>query len=283
MYTHVVGDLFARSVTANVIPPYLLLVLALVGGAASFFSPCSVALTPSFLAYFAGVQRYRGAIGHLKTLAAQLEVDGKSSVVHGYRRLELKTSIILVLGILSFYASAGILVGWLGVLVYNYLIYFIPAMGAVFIGLGYVVLTGRSVGFLGRLERINPANRYYNDKIHRGSLPAPTKSKGDFSTYIFGLSYGAASHSCTLPIFLGVVLVPLASGSYWLAGATVFVYGAAIAALFVLMLMLGRNTVAGFYRHALGRHLQWVTGGLFMVTDSYLLLYFVQNYGGLIL
>ena len=138
------------------------------------------------------------------------------------------------------------------------------------------------LGRLGRIfEKLNPANRYYYDKMDSFSNKS-TIRKSRFSLYGFGLSYGAASHTCTLPIFLGIVLIPLAAGAYWLAASTVLAYGAAIASLFVLMITLGRSTITGFYRKILGRYLQYGTGALFIISGIYLLIYFIQNYGGLI-
>lgn len=46
LYVHVAGRLFGRT---SHLPAPLLLAPALVGRAASFFSPCSIAITPSFV------------------------------------------------------------------------------------------------------------------------------------------------------------------------------------------------------------------------------------------
>lgn len=162
MYTHGVAGLFAKTATTSTLPPYLLLGLALVGGAASFFSPCSIALTPTFLTYFTATQDDARTTGDSRVVDGARSKE-ENSIVHRYRSRALKTSVLLVLGIVTFYAFASILVGRIGVLVYNYLIYIIPAIGVVFLGFGYVLLTGRSMGFLWKLEQINPTNRYYND------------------------------------------------------------------------------------------------------------------------
>jgi hypothetical protein len=70
VYTHGVGGLFAKSATTKIMPAYLLLGFALVGGAASFFSTCSIALTPTFLTYFIGTQ------GDVRTTNDSRVVDG---------------------------------------------------------------------------------------------------------------------------------------------------------------------------------------------------------------
>ncbi|HCU95224.1 MAG TPA: hypothetical protein DHU96_21950, partial [Actinobacteria bacterium] len=69
LYVHVAGRLFGRP---GHLPAPLLLALALTGGAASFFSPCSIAITPSFIGYLAstGKDGSRGPRGRLLGPAA---------------------------------------------------------------------------------------------------------------------------------------------------------------------------------------------------------------------
>lgn len=78
-----------------------------------------------------------------------------------------------------------------------------------------------------------------------------------------------------LPVFLGVILLPLAAGIYWLAGVAVVPYGVALAGL---MLTLGQPAVLAV-RRRIGRYLQPTTGILFLVTAGYLFYYFLFNYG----
>ena len=82
LYVHVAGRLFARS---QHLPTPLLLALALVGGAASFFSPCSIAITPSFVGYLSGA-------------------GGESS---GGRRRLVGPAALVAAGIVAFYAAAS--------------------------------------------------------------------------------------------------------------------------------------------------------------------------------
>ena len=93
----------------------------------------------------------------------------------------------------------------------------------------------------------------------------------------FGFAYGAASHTCSLPIFLGILLLPLVAGNYGLAMLSVLVYGLAIASLVVVMMLLGQRVFATLRRT--GMWLMRATALLFIGTGGFLVYYFTQNYG----
>ena len=236
------------------LPPALLLGLALVGGAASFFSPCSIAITPAFLAYL--------------TVGAP---PGKD--VRSFSRPLVFAAVLVALGIVVFYAIAGAIIGLVGNVAYNYLIYFIPVVGAVFLLLGVLMLLGRT-GLLSFLARWNPANRLYARRESGTASVGVTRKRTLFS---FGFAYGAASHTCSLPIFLGILLLPLVVGNYALAALSVLVYGLAIAVLVVVMMLLGQRVFAAA-RQA-GAWLMRVAAVLFIGTGAFLFYYFAQNYG----
>ena len=159
--------------------PVLVLGLAVVGGAASFFSPCSIAITPAFLAYL--------TVG---------TTSGKDTRI--VSRPLIFAAGLVALGIVVFYSAAGIVIGMVGSIAYNYLIYFVPVVGVAFILLGVLILLGRAGG-LAFVERWNPMNRLYE----RQEVGAPTARPARKRTLVsFGFAYGAASHTCSLPIFL---------------------------------------------------------------------------------
>jgi len=236
------------------LPPVLILALALIGGAASFFSPCSIAITPAFLAYL--------------TTGTP---PGKDTRV--LSRTVISAAGLVALGIVVFYAAAGGIIGMVGSIAYNYLVYFIPVVGAVFILLGALILLGRT-GVLAFVERWNPMNRLYA-RQEIGTPAAGTPRKRTLVS--FGFAYGAASHTCSLPIFLGILLVPLVTGNYPLAALSVFAYGFAIAFLVVVMMVLGQRVFAALRR--LGPWLMRITAGLFIGTGVFLFYYFGENYG----
>lgn len=237
------------------LPPLLIVGLALVGGAASFFSPCSIAITPAFLAY----------------LTAGTPPDKDNTRL--LSRTLVFAAALVALGIVAFYAAAGILIGLIGSIVYNYLIYFIPVVGVAFVVLGVLLLLGRS-GVLGFFERWNPVNRRYARQEIGISAAGPPRKRTLVS---FGFAYGAASHTCSLPIFLGVLMLPLVAGNYPLAILSVFVYGFAIALLVVVMMLLGQRVFVALRRT--GPWLMRIAAVLFIGTGGFLFYYFGQNYG----
>jgi cytochrome c-type biogenesis protein len=238
----------------NTLPPLLLLALALFGGAASFFSPCSIAITPAFLAYL--------------TLGTP---PGKETQTSS-RALFLAAGLV-ALGIVAFYAAAGMVIGILGSIAYNYLIYFIPIVAAAFVFFGALILLGRP-GVLSFVERWNPMNRLY---ARREDGAAASGLHGRRTLISFGFAYGAASHACSLPIFLGIMLVPLVAGNYLLAALSVLTYGFAMALLVVVMVLLGHRVFAALRRT--GPWLMRSTAVLFIGTGAFLFYYFGQNYG----
>lgn len=251
VYTHIVGRLLFQAESASILPTGLVLALAVLAGAASFFSPCSLAITPAFLTYF---------------------VDQNTRAGHppGGRRL-LSAAVLIAVGIVAVSAVAGALVGAIGAVVYNVLIYLIPLVGAVFVALGIMMLLGRGAR-LAFVSRHLPGHRYY-ERL----LSEPTaKSRGGLIG--FGMAYGAASHSCTLPVVIGVLLLPLAAGKYWLAGVAVLLYGVALAALMLLMLILGQPALTAIRRWT-GPYLKYIIAALFLATAGYLFRYFLINYG----
>lgn len=252
LYVHVAGSIAGRS---SRLPAPLLLALSLLGGAASFFSPCSIAITPSFIGYLAG---------------ARSDASGLR------RRALLAPAGLVAAGIVCFYALAGAAVAAIGAVIYDYLVYILPVIAALFFALGYLLLTGRATILTG-IGYTNPANRLYHGVIDGGPH---RHSRGRL--FGFGCAYGAASHSCTLPIFLGIVLAPIAAGDFALAAGATLLYGLAIAAILLVMAAVGTGALNGIGRRLVGHYLALATGVVFALTGGYLLYYFLQNYGGLL-
>lgn len=251
VYTHVVGSLLYQAQSAQVLPTGLVLALAVLAGAASFFSPCSLVITPAFLTYFA-------------------DKDTRSGSAPSRKRI-FSAALLIAAGIVAISAVAGVLVGAIGAGVYNFLIYLIPAVGIVFAGLGIMMLLGRGSGLAGA-SRYLPGHRAYRRMLDENAANNPGE------LFAFGVAYGAASHSCTLPVVIGMIMLPIAAGSYWLASAALMIYGIALAGLMLLMLSLGQPAVTAM-RRSVGPYLQYVIGVLFLGTGGYLLYYFLLNFG----
>ncbi len=229
------------------LPGPWLLGLALVGGTASFFSPCGLALTPAFLGYL-----ITGRSGPSSPAA-------RYSLVSGSRWMAA--------GIVSFYAVVGLVVAFVGSLLYHEILYLNVLVGIVLVAFGPVLLLRRRLGWLEAWMS------------HRGGRT--DKAASASALYRMGWAYGVASQSCAAPIFIGMVLIPLTAGSYWLGAATTVLYGAAVAGLLVGLVALGGPALVGRWQAQWGPWLQRVTGILFTMTGALLLVYAAQALGAL--
>lgn len=253
VYTHLVGALLFRAQSAPILPAGIVLALAVLAGAASFFSPCSLAITPAFLTYF-----------------VQTEEEANQGSDPGTRRL-FSAALLIATGIIGVSVLAGAAVGLVGAVAYNLLIYLIPLVGLAFVALGVVILWGRQ-GVFARAARFLPGRSPWRAMLRGSTGGRPAE------LIAFGVAYGAASHSCTLPVVIGIVMLPIAAGSVWLAGTALLLYGAALAGLMLLMLALGQPALIAL-RRWIGPALSYVIGGLFLATGVYLFYYFARNYG----
>ncbi len=241
---YLIYDRFGGAIVASgqraVLPLPVLVGLGLAGGVASFFSPCSIVFAPTIL------------------MAAGSAEDP--------RRRVLGTALWVAVGILLFYAVLALALGGLGAAVERVMGYLIPTLGAVFLVLGALILTGRTA-FMDRIARLNPALGAYER-----AAPAPRPRAS--SMVSLGLLYGAGAHGCSLPIFLGIVLVPLATGDVARTVWTVLAYGVAIAVSLLVTVSVGRAAMPARGR-LWGEAGQVAVGWLFAVIGAYEIAYFV--------
>ena len=108
------------------------------------------------------------------------------------------------------------------------------------------------------------------------------RQRGVRGYFLFGLSYGTASLSCTLPIFLTVVGTSLAVSSIPSALGQLFLYalgmGSVIIALTVGMALF-KGSMVGVLRKGL-RYAQPLSSTLMLVAGSYIVFYWL-TVGGL--
>ncbi len=180
-----------------------LLALALVGGIASFFSPCAFPLLPAYL---------------VTTL--QVESPGGPQRV---RRRAARQGAAAAAGLLAVYGLVGIVLVSVGAFIAPALGLLNVAMGILLIGLGGLMFSDlcyhRLTAPLQRMLQRSGASQGV-----RGSM------RGMFA---YGAGYGLAASGCTAPLFLAVVAaaltVPLLEGV-----AAVLLYAGSTAGLMLL-------------------------------------------------
>ena len=226
---------------------------ALAAGMASAVNPCGFAMLPAYLGMYlgdeAGQQTEVQPVKHFgRALLVGLTVTAGFVVLFGI------VGVIIALGA----GFVGDLLQWLGLI----------------IGIGLAIVGAWMVGG-GKLYTGVAARA----ASHMGD-PAQVSMKGYF---IFGISYGTASLSCTLPIFLAVVGISVAGrgASSVLSDFLLFALGMG---LVIIILTLGmaffKTAMVGALRKALP-YIAPVGSWLMVIAGTYIVFYWL-TIGGLL-
>ncbi len=213
-------------------------------------NPCGFAMLPAYLSLYLGAREEDFA--KRTPLAKMLRALLVGGVV--------SSGFVLLFGLAGVVISAG----------GNALLGAMPAL-AILIGLALILiglwmLAGRSIYF-SAFERF--AGRVAKD-------PGAVSVRGFF---LFGLAYGAASLSCTLPIFLAVVGSGISAGGF-LAGAGQFLgYGLGMASVFVALTL----ALAFFKQGLVVRikkvvpYVQLASAVLLVLAGAYMIFYWLSS------
>lgn len=226
---------------------------ALAAGMASAVNPCGFAMLPAYLGMYLG------------------DEAGKENEVNPVKHFgrAILVGLTVTAGFVVLFSVVGAIIGfgagfvsdllqWLGLVI---------GIGLVFVGAWMV---GGGKLYTGVAARA---------ASHMGN-PAQVSMKGYF---IFGVSYGTASLSCTLPIFLAVVGISVAGvgGSSVLSDFLLFALGMG---LVIMALTLGmaffKTAMVGALRKALP-YIQLLGSGLMVIAGTYIVFYWL-SVGGLL-
>jgi cytochrome c-type biogenesis protein len=204
------------------------LALAFGAGLVATVNPCGFAMLPAYLSNFVGTgDRLPGT--RVAALRRALLVGGVVSA-----------GFLLVFGTTGALIAAGVqavtrLVSWLALIA-----------GGIAVLLGVAMLLGFELAV--RLPRGKGA--------HRGHSLA--------SLLAFGVSYPVASLSCTLPVFLSVVVLQTGRTGLISGAATFLAYGPAMS-----MLLIGATIAAGLGRRRLSLELRGAARHVNRVAGQY--------------
>jgi cytochrome c biogenesis protein CcdA len=212
---------------------------AFLAGGLAILNPCSFAMLPVFLSFYVGAQERNlpsAPSRILQGLLVGLIVSG------GF----LSTFTMLGLPIALGAGQIARAVPWIGF-----------SLGLAMALFAVVTLAGR------RLELPVPGLRPSGHQRRPGSMA------------LFGVAYGVASLSCTLPIFLIVLGAALTTSGVL---GTIAVYGgyAAGMAMVLVSLSMGAALLRDDLARTLGRlipRLRWINGSLLLIVAGYLLYY----------
>ena len=221
---------------------------AFAAGMVSAVNPCGFAMLPAYLGLYLGSGQEEGAA---VSTAGQL---GKALLV----------GLVVTAGFVLLFGVAWLVIG-LGAR--TFVINVLPWVG---LGIGvFLVLAGAWMVGGGKLYSGLAARA-----ASRLGDPGKTNIKGYF---IFGLSYGTASLSCTLPIFLAVVGTSLAVSNILTSLGQFLLYALGMG-LVILVLTLGiaffRGAMVGALRKVLP-YVQPAGSWLMVVAGAYIVFYWL--------
>jgi cytochrome c-type biogenesis protein len=213
-------------------------------------NPCGFAMLPAYLSLYLGAREEDFA--KRTPLAKMLRALLVGGVV--------STGFVLLFGVVGLVISAG----------GNALLGAMPTLailiGGALILIGLALLAGHSV-YIGVFERF--AGRIAGD-------PGTVSVRGFF---LFGLAYGAASLSCTMPVFLAVVGSGISVGGF-LAGAGQFLgYGLGMASVFLaltLALAFFKQGLVVRIKNAVP-YVQLASAVLLMLAGAYMIFYWLSS------
>ncbi len=168
----------------------------------------------------------------------------------------LGLGLLITLGFISVFASSGFLISLLGRSLLQYVPWLAIAIGFGLVGLGLLLVTGRSV-YLSLPSRlnINPLR------------------KGRGSIYLFGVAYAIASLSCTIPLFLLVVLQALSTGGL-VSGFAIFLsYAVGMGVMMtILSVALGasKEALSSYFKKAIP-YIGKLSGFIIILAGIYLI------------
>ena len=197
-----------------------------------------LAFTSGIFAFFTpcSVALIPGYIGYL------VKSDKGSNALRG-----IKVGLVSAAGLLSVFMGLGLLISIFGNFIAPYVFWVGVMSGTGLVVLGLYLLTGRT---------------FFISISH-----ATSKQKGIKGYFVFGATYGLASLSCTLPVFLLVMSQALSVGG-GKSGLAVFLIYSLTAAAFMAVVAYGAITLKDLTQRYLKKML-----GVILKLSPYLIIF----------
>jgi len=214
-------------------------------GIVAAVNPCGFAMLPAYLSLYLGNQ--------------EVGFEKRSSLGRGLRALLVGSAVSL--GFVLLFGLAGVVVSAGGSALLRTMPWVGMVIGAALILMGLWMLAGRTF-YSGVFERL------------AGRIGDP-KAMSVRGFFLFGLAYGLASLSCTLPVFLAVMGGSLTAGSFAAGAGRFLSYGLGMASvLLVLTLALAffKGGVISRLR-SVTPYVQPISAALLVVAGAYIIFY----------
>ena len=215
--------------------------LAFAAGMVATVNPCGFAMLPAYLAYFMGLEDAE---------------DGRAGTAEA-----LRVGGIVSLAFVSVFGVTGLLINAGLRSIIDWIPYLALAVGVVMLVLGVAMFRGYEL----------------NLRLLKTSGGGATRDNR--SIFGFGVSYAVASLSCTLPVFLSVVVGSIATASFVSGLATYLAYGLGMSALLVAVTLALAFAKQGFVRRlrSMLRYVQRVSAGFLVVAGLYIIWFWIDD------
>lgn len=233
-----------------------LLSFSFAAGAAAFFNPCGFALLPSYVAYY---------VGNAQTASQQNHGWG------GQTLYGLRLGLVVSAGFVTAFGIIGVVLVFVGGVIARYFSWVAALVGLGLIVVGILMLMGRSISLS------IPTQKVF------GILPQSGSRRSELRFYyLYGISYAVASLSCTIPIFMIVVVNAFGRGV--LNGLAQYgAYAAGMAAM-----MIGLSLAMAWSKESIQRYLSsmqryvHLASALVLIGAGAYLIYYNLFYSGLL-
>jgi cytochrome c biogenesis protein CcdA len=210
----------------------ILLGFSFSAGAATFLNPCGFAMLPTYVSYYLG----RGGSDSPSVAAGVLKGLG--------------LGLLVTLGFILVFAVSGVLFSAAGTALARYIPWLAVSIGLLLIMIGGLLLFGKSIHLPFSLN-----------------IPINPRQKNVGSFFLFGVGYAIASLSCTIPLFLLVVLQAISTGGITSGLTVFFTYAVGMG-----LMMTTLSVAVGASKEGISKYLKRVTPYLGRISGSIIVL-----------
>ncbi|UCD92562.1 MAG: redoxin domain-containing protein [Methanobacteriota archaeon] len=240
--------------TAEVISLHVvgILATAVFMGFATYFSPCSFPMLPGYISFY---------------LTTEAEDKKKST------KKILGSGFVSGFGIILVFLIIGIIAIGLGKAagVERYTVYLSPIVAIILIILGALMFTNLQYHAL-----IRPFQKL-REKLFGEKDPEAESEKGYYAKlFSYGVGYGAAASACTAPLYVGLLLEGIVSGTLLDGILLILIFSITIMLLMVAITFMlsafGQESVQKLSAHT--DTIKKVSGLILVIVGIYLILYY---------
>jgi len=214
-------------------------------GAVAAVNPCGFAMLPAYLSLYLGTE--------------EAGFEKRSALARALRALLIGS--VVSLGFVLLFGLAGVVVSAGGGVILGTMPWVGTVIGAALVLMGLLMLAGRTL-YTGLFERL------------AGRIGDP-KEMSVQGFFLFGLAYGLASLSCTLPVFLAVMGGGLTAGSFASGAGQFASYGLGMASVLLVLTLALAFFKAGVISRLRGvvPYVQTVSAVLLVLAGGYIIFY----------